>query len=126
MNCKQVLLILDSYVDQELQPREMAIVREHLCECRECRMEERESRALKALLGHSDAPEPSVDFEDRLVAHVMGAQRVEAKRPVRTFRFGMMLGASAAAAAMTFVVIALTKPSAWILPRPRNRRTSNP
>jgi anti-sigma factor RsiW len=108
MNCKQALLSLDAFVDQELQPSEMARVKDHLSRCDSCRREETEARALKQLLSRSEAPEPSSGFEDRLISAVLGSvEPVKAPARGRVFRFALLAGASAAT--LTFVALAMNR-----------------
>src|SRR5690349_14585766 len=73
MNCKTAQSLLSAYVDEELTGREMLQMREHLNDCPECAEEHTCVEALKRLLGASPVPEPSADFEDRLVLRVLSA-----------------------------------------------------
>ncbi len=101
MNCKQSLLQIDAYIDQELAVREAAEMEAHLAECIDCRREVNEARSLKMLLGGVPDMEPPVGFEERLVRSVMRAPQPE---PVRQ-SFGWIAFAGVAAAAVTFAVL---------------------
>jgi len=104
MNCKQTQDRLSAYVDRELSSPEMLQVREHLFACRQCQEEELEYRCLKQLLVSGPTPEPTVDFEGRLVKSVLGPDpvlRAERKRPA------YLVAAFAAAAAMAATLLIL-------------------
>jgi anti-sigma factor RsiW len=73
MNCKTAQSSLSAFVDEELTGREMLEMREHLGACPECAEELTCVEALKRLLGAAPVPEPSADFEDRLVSRVLSA-----------------------------------------------------
>jgi anti-sigma factor RsiW len=76
MNCKNTQSLLSAYIDEELTGREMIEIRAHLGECDLCAAEARCVEGVKRFLGGSPVPEPSPDFEDRLVSHVLSATGV--------------------------------------------------
>lgn len=73
MNCKNAQSMLSAYLDEELTGREMLELRAHLGECGDCSEELKCVEAVRRLLGGSPVPEPSADFEDRLVSSVLSA-----------------------------------------------------
>lgn len=75
MNCKSVQIYLSAYLDGELCGQECLQVREHLCGCADCRAEEQQLRSLKHMLRGLPNYNPSVGFEDRLVANVMSKSK---------------------------------------------------
>ncbi|MFZ4506992.1 MAG: anti-sigma factor family protein [Fimbriimonas sp.] len=85
MNCNAVRPVLSSYVDDELVPAEMAKVREHLRTCEDCEIEARELARLKQMIGEVTIPDPSADFEERLLRAVNLAQAEEPKPLVLNF-----------------------------------------
>lgn len=113
MNCKTTVEMLSAYLDRELGTPERDAVRAHLADCGDCRIEERELRALKGLLLGVRAPEPAYDFEQRLITRL----HQEASRPIRTPVFPRMrplawgqLGGLAATAAMALVAFTRLAP----------------
>jgi anti-sigma factor RsiW len=82
MNCKNAQSLLSAYIDEELTGREMLELRTHLAECAECSEELKCVEAVRRLLGGSPVPEPSADFEDRLVSSVLAStgSRSDAKK----------------------------------------------
>jgi anti-sigma factor RsiW len=73
MNCKNAQSLLSAYLDEELTGREMLDLRAHLGQCAQCSEELKCVQAVRRLLGGSPVPEPSADFEDRLVSSVLAA-----------------------------------------------------
>lgn len=73
MNCKNAQSLLSAYIDEELSGREMLDLRAHLSDCTECSEELRCVEAVRQVLGGTPVPEPSPDFEDRLVSSVLRA-----------------------------------------------------
>ena len=73
MNCKNAQSLLSAYLDDELSGREMLDIREHLSECAACAEELQCIESVKRMLGGTPVPEPSDDFEERLVSHVLCA-----------------------------------------------------
>src|ERR1044072_1381293 len=73
MNCKNAQSLLSAYIDEELSGREMLDLRAHLSACTECAEELKCVEAVRQLLGGSPVPEPSPDFEDRLLSSVLAA-----------------------------------------------------
>ena len=109
MNCKSTVEMLSAYLDRELGATERNAVRVHLAECDRCRADERELRALKGLLLGVRAPEPTPDFETRLMARLHSEASspslprfsLPRLRPVIIGQFGGM----ALAAALAVVVV---------------------
>ena len=89
MNCKAVQSNLSAYLDRELGHDEFYEVRAHLVACSECQMEEQDLRCLKSLLSEMPSPEPSVDFESRLI----GSLRQPAARKVSRLPFQLWAAA---------------------------------
>jgi anti-sigma factor RsiW len=73
MNCKNAQSLLSAYLDDELTGREMIEIREHVSACPVCTEELECVQAVKRILCATPVAEPSSDFEDRLVAHVLSA-----------------------------------------------------
>jgi anti-sigma factor RsiW len=73
MNCKNAQSLLSAYLDEELGGREMLDIREHLYGCDACAKELESIEAVKRLVCGTPIPEPSADFEERLVTHVLSA-----------------------------------------------------
>lgn len=111
MNCLRVQNELSAYLDGELNGTEMIRVRQHLEQCPACAAEAEYFRQVKHLVQGLEACEPSADFEDALVAKVMGNASSSGQvlsLPVR--KRSQMLGLSltaAAAVVMAFVVFNL-------------------
>jgi len=70
VNCKTIQANLSAYIDRELGHNEFYEVRAHLVSCRECQIEEQDLRCLKSLLSAIPSPDPSADFEDRLIGSI--------------------------------------------------------
>jgi anti-sigma factor RsiW len=73
MNCKNAQSLLSAYLDEELSGREMLEIREHVFDCSACANELDSVQAVKRILCATPIAEPSADFENRLVAHVLSA-----------------------------------------------------
>lgn len=104
MTCRTVQANLSAYIDREVPPRELQEIRIHLAWCDQCQREESELRGLKALLNDVSAPEPSPDFEARLI---MGIHRpYHRPRPNHFVAIGgpVLVFASVAAASMLVVL----------------------
>ena len=102
MECKDVLELLDSYLDGELSPSDTERVRAHLAVCPECREELEERRTMAALLCSSDLPFPE-DLHDRIMQAVR-----EKKSGRRWHRVRKVLAISSrVAVAATVVLLAL-------------------
>lgn len=102
MNCRLAQSRLSAYIDGELDGREMLAVREHVGLCNCCRGELEELRSLKALLVRCSAPEPRLEFEDRLLATVFSHSERRTRANWRATLFAS-LGTAAAAMAVTTV-----------------------
>lgn len=98
MNCNAVQIRLSAFLDGELVGSEMLAIRQHLGHCPVCAEESESLRTLKSLLGAGPEPEPSSEFETRLVSHVF-ALDAPAKRRGR--------GTLSAAVAATLAVALL-------------------
>ncbi len=59
--CLRVTLVLQSYLDGELDPAASAIVAEHLEECRRCGLEASTYRTIKAAIAQAGRGVPAVD-----------------------------------------------------------------
>jgi anti-sigma factor (TIGR02949 family) len=74
--CEEVFLRLNDYLDRELSPAEMAMVKEHLDRCAQCAsehaFEESVLRELKHKLRRIDLPQSLVD---KVAAILTDAQR---------------------------------------------------
>ena len=97
MNCRSVRNRLSAYLDRELGGDELLQMRAHISSCSDCRIEVDNLRALKALLGGVQCPEPPADLADRLTAKIL-QQRVE--EPKRTFRVSALMFAGVTACSM--------------------------
>jgi predicted anti-sigma-YlaC factor YlaD len=119
MNCKTAQSYLSAYLDEELSGREMLDIREHLRDCEECAEEARCVQTLKHVLGAAPVPEPSADFEDRLVSTVMSAAFVkpEAKR-ISLFALTGIAAASMLATMLLINTVGGPKPSATVAEHP--------
>ena len=126
MNCKSTVEMLSAYLDRELAPQERDAVRSHLAQCDRCRIEERDLRSLKGLLLGVRAPEPTEDFERRLMSRL----HQEAARPqprvlglprLQPLAWGQLGGLVAAACMATFV--AVRSPRTEIVREPSVRPT---
>jgi anti-sigma factor RsiW len=67
VNCRFVQERLSAFIDRELSNADHYLVRAHLASCDGCKAEETDLRHLKNLLTSVAVPEPSSDFEQRLV-----------------------------------------------------------
>ncbi|MBI5708554.1 MAG: zf-HC2 domain-containing protein [Armatimonadetes bacterium] len=94
MTCRAVQQRLGSYVDGELAAAETRSIRSHLASCPECRAALDEQNVSKLFVANLSAPEPSADFEERLVGKVMGTGKQ------KTFRWQPALAVVAMAAAL--------------------------
>lgn len=103
MNCKNVQSQLSAYLDEELAGREMIEIRDHVSQCRDCEEELRCVEGLKRLLGNTAVPEPSQDFEDRLVSRVLSATAKPAE--VRKISFVALTGIAAASMLATLMLL---------------------
>lgn len=101
MTCKNVQSFLSAYLDEELSGQEMLDIRAHLGECEDCSEELRTVECVKRMLGDAPVPEPGADFEDRLVASVLG--HVEPKSEKLSWL--TLAGFAAASMAATFLAI---------------------
>lgn len=99
MKCNKVAILLDAFVDGELNGQEMLAVREHLSKCVCCEQEYQTLRLLKTEMSNLSLPQPDANFEDRLLATVYAAAE-EQPRIVRR-RFRVALAGVAAAAFLT-------------------------
>jgi len=93
MNCKNVQSLLSAYLDEELSGREMLDIRQHLHDCGDCGHELRCIEGVKRILG-SAVPEPSPDFEDRLVSHVLSASPTPNERRTSFLTLSLIATAS--------------------------------
>ena len=93
MNCKNVQSLLSAYLDEELSGREMIEIREHLYDCGDCAHELRCIEGVKRLLGCT-VPDPSPDFEDRLVLHVLAASPTPTERRASFLTLSLVATAS--------------------------------
>ncbi|CAN5612445.1 hypothetical protein BH11ARM2_BH11ARM2_39290 [soil metagenome] len=73
MNCNRVQGLLNAYLDREMTGRETLAVRQHLKGCDQCRALADELSLVKSFLGRLPDPEPSPDFEARLL-HAIHAE----------------------------------------------------
>jgi len=70
VNCKAVQTNLSAFIDRELGNAEYFEIRAHLVSCRDCQVEEQDLRCLKSLLSAMPSPDPSHDFESRLIGSI--------------------------------------------------------
>ena len=84
MNCRSVQSRLSAYLDGELTGQEMFCIRDHLNRCIVCRDELTSLKGLKRLIGSIACPEPSRDFESRMVASVTAERPKAAVAPFRS------------------------------------------
>jgi anti-sigma factor RsiW len=106
VTCRTVQSNLSAFIDREVPPSELQQIRAHLVGCDNCRREEMELRSLKALLNDVSAPEPSPDFEARLMQGIH-----QPYRPIRP-NYVVMIGGpvlmfAGVAAASMFVALQL-------------------
>ncbi len=113
MNCKAAVEMLSAYLDRELPPQERDAVRAHLADCHDCRVEERDLRALKGLLLGVRAPEPAPDFEQRLMSCLREQPTVKTRFELPRLRpmvLGQLGGLAAAACLAAFVAVQSPQP----------------
>lgn len=103
MNCRHVQANLSAYADEELSGAEMLEIRRHLGDCTECEEEFRCVQALKELLGAAPIPEPSNDFEERLVSNVLTHAAPDARR--RSLSLFALSGIAAATMLLTLLAL---------------------
>jgi anti-sigma factor RsiW len=104
MSCRATEANLSAYADHELSGDEMLEVRAHLAQCEACREDLESLVLLKRVLGNLEVPEPSPDFELRLL------ENVAAPAPARfgfTFRRSGAVFAGVAACSMFATLMAL-------------------
>ncbi|MDH4156241.1 MAG: zf-HC2 domain-containing protein [candidate division Zixibacteria bacterium] len=77
MTCRQVLSLLEDYVDNELSPAQHDIVDSHLKQCPQCRAEHEATRRLKELMTNVKTAYPDADYweetTDLILARTIGA-----------------------------------------------------
>ena len=105
MNCKTVQSRLSAYLDRELGGDELLQMRAHMSVCSDCRSEAEGLRALKALIGGMQCPEPPEDLAERLTANML-RQRYE--EPRKTVRFSALMFAGVSACSMAVTLLVLT------------------
>lgn len=103
MTCNNIQSLLSSYLDQELSSGEMFAVRRHLQNCADCAEEFEAISVVKRMIGEAPVPEPSADFEDRLVASVMAKVQPAPKK----ISLISLTGFAAASMAATFLILQL-------------------
>jgi predicted anti-sigma-YlaC factor YlaD len=105
MNCKTAQDLMSAYLDRELVGRELADMRAHLGSCQACTEEYEAMSSLKHLLGGLQVPEPTPDFEQRLVASVIRSRpdelRTPERLPVRRYNLFAFAGIAACSMALT-------------------------
>lgn len=103
MNCLATRRLLDSFVDGELAPSQMAVLREHLDRCPCCSQEYQALRLLKKDLARLPRCEADAEFENRLASAVMaeiGRRPERARRWIRLAACAGFVAAIAAAAGL--------------------------
>ncbi len=103
MNCKNAQALLSAYLDEELSGREMLDIREHLHQCEACAEEVRCVQAVKRILSAAPVPEPSADFENRLVSRVL--QAVPATAQPKRLSVVALTGIAAASMLATMLLL---------------------
>ncbi len=103
MNCNNIESLLSAYIDEELTGREMLRIREHVARCASCQDELTTIEAVKCLMSGTNIPEPTPDFENRLVANVLGA--VMERPAARRFNVLALTGIAAASMLATLLVL---------------------
>lgn len=74
LSCHQVALVLQQYLDAELEPAEVPKVLEHLESCRDCGLEaELYGRIKSTLRGHQQSPDAASVARVRKIAHELAA-----------------------------------------------------
>jgi predicted anti-sigma-YlaC factor YlaD len=112
MNCKGVQPLLSAYLDRELGGDEMLDIRTHLRDCRECRAEAENLKALKRLLVGMESPEPPAYLEEKLIASVMRDRcDVATTKKTRVGAALMFAGVAACSMFATLLVINNTAPA---------------
>jgi anti-sigma factor RsiW len=107
MNCREVLALLDDFVDGTLPEQERTAVARHLEVCPECRTSDARMRALLAKVGalpHSIAPQH--DPWPSIAERIMTGKVVEFDYAGRSKRW-YLLGAAAVAAAVLIAAVSL-------------------
>lgn len=110
MNCRACEAQLSALVDGELTGTQTRHVREHLDHCPACTSQHRELIAVKSLLGGLPTPTLPSDFEEQLVARVMGSTPASA-RTERRSATSLFLGTVAVAAGLSWAWLQWTPAS---------------
>ncbi len=76
MTCREALLLLDDYVDQELSPEQSEAVSEHLADCPGCHAEFEATIKVKELLHRKSVYSPGKDYWDETSSLIL-ARTVE-------------------------------------------------
>jgi anti-sigma factor RsiW len=76
MTCREALLLLDEFVDQELPPARMEAVAAHLAQCRSCRDEVETTIKVKEMLRQKSVYSPGEDYWNETASLIL-ARTVE-------------------------------------------------
>jgi anti-sigma factor RsiW len=100
VTCRTVQANLSAFIDREVPPAQLQQIRAHLAVCDYCRQEETDLRCLKALLNDVATPDPSPDFEARLMVGIHQPYRPSRPNYYVTIGGPILMFASVAAASM--------------------------
>ena len=80
MDCKQLIAILDDYLDGSLPEGENRLADAHLADCQDCQAELRQLQGLRHALRSLPVPAPSPGFTDNLLGQVRQQQKQRERR----------------------------------------------
>jgi len=107
MNCKQFKVKLQDFVDNALEPLQVQSCSQHLNSCSQCQLLVEQEQKIKTNLQAAVIPEPSIDFEQRVMNSLHSAkQRDSAKQNKPLFDqswFAALFGGAVTAALMIWV-----------------------
>jgi hypothetical protein len=103
MNCNEIKDMLSSYIDGELDEKDMLLVEEHIHNCEECRRELEEYNKILHVLHHMPEEEPPKGYCNRLHEKLIKANvNKKTSKRMRWVKYGSI----AAAFILVFVVYA--------------------
>jgi anti-sigma-K factor RskA len=110
MNCREVLALLDDFVDGALPEQEMRAVARHLEGCAECRTSDARMRALLARVGTLPRSiEPAHDLWSDVAERITAGTVVEKEATGRRWRWHLLAAAAVLIAAVSLVTALLVR-----------------
>ena len=105
MHCDTIKELLSEYIDNSLEPKLRSQVKEHLVVCKDCKKMVQQVKSITIRLNHTPKVMTSAEFDKKLRAHIMGANKsTSSSIPVR----GMIYGLSGLTAAAIVYFITTT------------------